>query len=141
LDGLLLTDTHLTSGCSSTAAAISALLRDIVVTSRLSGDNEVVLGFLGSLDSNSSKMSELRDSRLDDFLVTPMVLGASVGDDALPTNCGCCCSCSRCSKLSRVSSAMVGGIDGELGTPALNDTVVAAVRRGGRRFFGRTEIR
>lgn len=73
---------HLTSSCccSSPAMAISALLCDIVVTSRLSGDNEVALVFLGSFDSNSSKMSELRDSRLDDFLITPIVLGGDSVD-------------------------------------------------------------
>jgi len=142
LDGLLATDIHLTSVCCSSVAVlfISALLRDAVVASRLSGDNDVALGFRGSFDSNSSKMSELRDSRLDDFLVTPIALGGSVGDGALLVDWSSCCCCSCCSKLSKVSSAMVGGIDGELGAALLGDVVVI-VRRGGRRFFGRTEIR
>jgi len=95
-------------------------------------------------------MSELRDSRLDDFLITPTVLGVSVGDDALPMDCGDCCG----SRLSRVSSTIVGGIDGEVGVMTfvvvvvvvvvvviVVNVVVDTVRRGGRRFFGRTEIR
>jgi len=45
-----------------------------------------------------------------------------------------------------MSSAIVGGIDGELDAASLGNVVVVvvvvgAVRRGGRRFFGRTEIR
>lgn len=112
------------------------LLRDVVVTSRLSGDSEVALDFLGNLVSNSSKMSELRDNRLDNFLVTPIVLSASV-DDALLVDC--CCDNTFCSKLSNVFSATVSGIDDELGTVTLD--IVDVTRRGGRRFFGRTEIR
>lgn len=123
------------------AVVISALLRDAVVASRLSGDKDVALGFRGSFDSSSSKISELRDSRLDDFLVTLIVLGGSVGDGALLIDWACCCCCSCCSRLSRVSSTIVGGIDGELGTAAFDGVVVGVVRRGGRRFFGRTEIR
>lgn len=69
-----------TSGCSS---FVSTLILEAVTASKLSGDKEAALldGFLGNFDSNSSKMSEVRDNRLDDFLAIETFLG-SVGEDA-----------------------------------------------------------
>lgn len=135
IDGFLATGRG-ASGCSS---FVSTLVPDALIASKLSGDSEATLGgFLGSLASSSSKMSEFRDSLLEDFRATDTVFGSVVGvvvvvgDDALLLTlmfigCG--------SRLSNESSAIVVIVDEEV------FVACGAVRRGGLRFFGRTEIR
>lgn len=74
------------------------------VESKLSGERDTtLLGFLGSLASNSSKISEFLESLLDDFLNIDTFFD-SIGELALLLLMS--------SRLSRVSelSFMVGGI-------------------------------
>lgn len=107
--------------CSSSLLASTA--------SRLSGDREATLGgFLGSLASNSSKMSDVRDKRFDDFLPIDGFFG-SVGVDALLLFPVVVC------RLSNESSAIVVMVD--VGVLATCDPLLL----GGLRFLGRTDIR
>lgn len=94
------------------------------VESRLSGDKEArLVGFLGSLDSSSSKRSQLRERRLDDFRRIEGGFG-STGELVAEGISG--------SRLSRVSVLEDNGFGVQ---------EVGVVRRGGRRFFGRIAMR